>query len=151
VTPARKQIMEALLAQLKGTADFKTVARKMRLWSDVSDAERPALFLWEPSDNYTWKNDISQIVRLKVEVYVYLTPSTDPDDNPIDAIDAVLDEIDAVLKPSTGPDLMMGRNTLNNLVYHVQIDGEVIKSSGDISNISILIVPVTITVAQRNV
>lgn len=146
--PARNTILTALLTLLATATQFKLTSRRLIMWDKVPPANRPALFLWEPGEEYQWRSELQELTTIKTEAVCYLTPSQDPTVNPVVDLDNLLDGFDTVLKPTGRDKLMYGRQTLGDLVYHCRIEGQIVKASGDTSNVSILLVPIEILVPQ---
>ena len=149
--PSRDSCSLALIDLLKTATKFVTVGRKFTDWDQITAAQRPALFLWERGETIAYQNEVGQVVTMHDDAIICLDPSPEPTRDPISDIDALLDELDRVLAPTTGMDQAMGRQTLGGLVYHCRIQGEIVKASGDVSNISLLIVPINVMIAQRTV
>lgn len=148
--PTRNQCSEALLAVLVTATNFKTVSRKFIDWDQLSAAQRPSLCLWEGGETIGYANEVGQTVLMRNNAIIALDPTQEPTKTPIGELDDLIDKIDSVLKPSTGIDQAQGRQTLGGLVYHCRIQGEIIKASGDGgSNISVLIVPINVMIAQN--
>lgn len=116
-------------------------ARRLKLWSDVPAASRPACFLFEGGqETYTW-NEASAAKRIiEVKLFVYLN-AKDPSVAGSALLNDVMDALDAAFAPS-GKDLPLGRNTLGGTVYQCRIDGKALKDPGDIDGDAVLIVPV---------
>lgn len=149
--PSRNAVGDAVLALIGTVAAFKTKQRRFVMWDGIPDASRPALMQWEPGDTYTWKNEVEGFISLRYEEFLYLTPGREAAISPVVDVNDLLDAIDAVLKPTTPMDKALGRLTLNNLVYNCRIDGEVVKISGDVSDISLVVIPVRVLVPQVSI
>ena len=150
--PARVTIVTALFNVLSGVSQFRYAKQRFASWDELSpNALFPALMLWEDGDNYEWRRDMLARIILRVRAIIFLSASADQNVAPVQDIDNLLDAIDAALQPSTGPDKMVGRQTLGNLVYTCRIEGEVIKASGDLDGISLLVVPIHIIIGSPSV
>jgi hypothetical protein len=151
MTPSRTTIMTALFTLLQGVTSFAFTSQRFVMWDQLSpQTQFPALLLWEEGDHYEWLSEPTARVTMTAQAIMYLNASADQTVAPVQDIDALLDLIDAALKP-TGPDKLTGRQSLGGLVYNCRIEGEVKKASGDLDNISVLIVPIHIVVGMRTV
>jgi len=139
--PSREQIMSALFALVSGSSPFVTKARRLKLWTDVSEAEKPAIFQYERDDIYSNGKQYLPIVEMNVELYVYTAPGMDSGVTPISMLNPLLDAIDSALRPGPAAN---GRQTLGGLVSHCYIDGKVMKDPGDIDGDGIAVIPVKI-------
>jgi hypothetical protein len=140
MTASREAIMSALFALVSGSAPFVTSSRRLKLWTDVPAAERPAIFQYERDDSYTNGKQYLPIIEMNVDLYIYTYPGTDSGITPISVLNPLLDAVDAALAPSK----VTGRQTLGGLVSHVWIDGKVMKDPGDLDGDGIAVIPVKI-------
>ena len=147
--PARVTIVSALFTLLQGVMNFKLKSQRYIPWDQLSPATQfPGLMLWEDGDRYEWRADLLARITLRTKAIIFMSASADLTVAPVQDIDNLLDAIDAALAPSTGMDKVTGRQTLGNLVYNCRIEGEVVKASGDLDGISLLVVPINITVGN---
>ena len=138
----REQIMSALFALVSGSASFVTASRRLKLWGDVSSAEKPAIFQYERDDEYKGADrHLPPTVTMNVELYVYTAPGMDSGITPVSILNPLLDAIDAVLKPGPGAG---GKQTLGGLVSHCWIDGKIMKDPGDLDGDGIAMIPIKI-------
>jgi len=137
----REQIMQALFALVSGSSSFVTASRRLKLWTDVSEAEKPAIFQYERDDVYSNGKQYLPIVEMNVELYVYTAPGMDSGVTPISILNPLIDAIDAALRPGPASN---GRQTLGGLVSHCYIDGKVMKDPGDIDGDGIAVIPIKI-------
>lgn len=141
---AREQIMQALFALVSGSASFITASRRLKLWTDVPESEKPAIFQYERDDEYKGADrHLPPTVTMNVDLYVYTAPGMDSGVTPISILNPLLDAIDAALKPGPAAN---GRQTLGGLVSHCYIDGKVMKDPGDIDGDGIAVIPIKILV-----
>jgi hypothetical protein len=116
-------------------------ARRLKLWSDVPSASRPACFLFEGGqETYSWSESALPKRIIEVKLFVYLN-AKDPSIVGAALLNGVMDALDTALALSGG-DLVLGRNTLNGTAYHCKIDGKALKDPGDLDGDALLIVPV---------
>lgn len=140
----REAALEALAALLSSAYDWATgPTRRLKLWTDVSMAYRPACFIFEGGfETYSWSESAIAKRVIEVKLFIYLNAK---DLKAIGAslLNEVIDALDAAFALS-GEDLAIGRNTLGGLVYHCRIDGRIMKDPGDLDGDAVLIVPVKI-------
>jgi len=118
-------------------------SRRLKLWSDVPMASRPACFLYEGgTETYSWEISPNTKRILDVKVFVYLN-AKDPNSIGSSLINDVLDAVDALFVLD-GADLALGRQTLDGLVHNCRIDGKVLKDPGDIDGDALLVLPIKI-------
>lgn len=136
---------DALLAQvttatLNGAPAFFETSRKYRHWDDVPDAELPAAYLTKGFEFASQNARGETKWRLKALLWVYCFHSPDSGTTPGTALNNLLDAVEQALKPPVWD----SRQTLNGLVEHCFIDGEVIVSEGSLPNDrrSIAVVPI---------
>ena len=116
-------------------------ARRLKLWSDVPSASRPACFLFEGGqETYSWSESALPKRIIEVKLFVYLN-AKDPSTVGAALLNGVMDALDTALALSGG-DLVLGRNTLNGTAYHCKIDGKALKDPGDLDGDALLIVPI---------
>ena len=116
-------------------------ARRLKLWSDVPAASRPACFLFEGSqETYSWSESAFPKRIIEVKLFIYLN-AKDPSVSGAALLNGVMDALDTTFALS-GRDLALGRHTLGGTVYNCRVDGKVLKDPGDLDGDAILIVPV---------
>ena len=144
--PSRSAIFTALFNLLRGVADWNFTSQRFIPWTQVSASQMPMLIMWELGERYDWRAEPLSRVTLLVNAIAYLVAPEDQSVVPVQAIDNLLDDIDAAVAPQTPLDRQYGRQTLGGLVYNCRIEGEVVKAAGDIDGISALVVPFRIMV-----
>ena len=139
----REQAVTALLAQLAGAYPWAAPpSRRLKLWSDVPAAMRPACFLHEGGTE-TYADAASNPKRsLSLRLFVY-ADAHDPGTPGASALNAVMDALDAALAPA-GADAVLGRSTLGGTAWRCGIEGKVLKDPGDLDGDALLVVPITI-------
>jgi hypothetical protein len=116
-------------------------ARRLKLWSDVPAASRPACFLFEGGqETYSWSGNAIPKRVIEVKLFVYLN-AKDPSVAGSALLNSVMDAFDTAFTLSGG-DVVSGRNTLGGTVYNCRIDGKALKDPGDLDGDALLIVPV---------
>jgi hypothetical protein len=115
--------------------------RRLKLWSDVPAANRPACFLFEGSqETYSWSESALPKRIIEVRLFVYLD-AKDPSVVGATLVNNVMDAFDNAFVISGG-DVILGRNTLGGTVYNCRIDGKILKDPGDLDGDALLIVPI---------
>lgn len=142
----RETICDAVLAllataQLDGQPAFVTTSRKFVQWDQVSESQQPAQYLVEGSEHASEQNSYGETkwrMRLVLWVYCLHSPETDV---PGTLLNNLLDSVEAAIMPPPGQ-----TQTLGGLVANCYIDGEVLKSVGNLPDDvqSIAVVPFTI-------
>jgi hypothetical protein len=140
MTAARETIMQALFNLVSASASFVTSSRRLKLWTDVSPSETPAIFMHEVNDGYTSGKNYLSIVEMNVELFIYTNPGMADGVIPASVMNPLLDAIDAALAPSR----VTNRQTLGGLVSHCWIDGKVMKDVGDMDGQGVAIIPIKI-------
>lgn len=123
-----------------GATQFVSISRRLKLWTDVSRDQRPALFMTCHGESPTYRaENVPAYNKLSVRLFVYLDAS---DENTIGDTDIsiILDSIDAALSPGPGEQ----RQTLGNLVSHCRVDGEILRDPGDIDGDGMIIIPISV-------
>jgi hypothetical protein len=126
---------------VSGSAGYVTTGRRLKLWTDVAAAEKPAIFQYERGDNYSKGNQYTTIIEMSVDLYIYTAPGMDSGVTPISILNPLIDAVDAALKPSPATP---GRQTLGGLVSNCYIDGKVMKDPGDLDGDGIAVIPIKI-------
>ena len=116
-------------------------SRKLKLWTDVPAASRPACFLFEGGlESYAWSEGAVPKRVIEAKIFAYLN-ARDHAVLGATLLDDVMDALDAAFAPR-GADDALGRNTLSGQVYSCRIDGKVLKDPGDLDGDALLVVPV---------
>jgi len=139
----RETAMAALFATVSPAYGWaSSPSRRLKLWSDVPSASRPALFLHEGgNDRYSGPDAKLRKRVLEAKLFVYVDAHGS---NGSSALNEILDAIDAALEPKGG-DILLGRQTLNGAAYDCRIDGTVFKDPGDLDGDGMAIIPVIVT------
>ncbi len=139
---SRENALEALATLLASSYDWRMgPSRRLKLWTDVSMANRPACFIFEGGfETYSWSEGAIAKRVLEPKIFIYLN-AKDPNVNGASLLNKVMDALDAAFALS-GDDLLTGRKTLGGLVSHCRIDGKLMKDPGDLDGDAVLIIPV---------
>ena len=141
MTATREQAASALLAQLRTVADFKLVARRLLEPTQVTAALSPALFLAEAGEAYVNMSPQSP-PRRTLHYVCEIVNNAGGDDLaviPATVVNNALDKLDTLMSSLGSP--LTGRVTLGGLVYHVRIEGDVIKAPGETTGLAVAFVP----------
>jgi hypothetical protein len=138
----REQIIEALFQLALTATTFNTSNRRLQLWSKVSSF--PALFIQSTGTNYP-PRDVRGLPpkrTITAELWVYTDVGKDPNANPEEALNDIVDTIEAVLAPG----INSNAQTLGGLVSHAWIEGDIEQFPGVLDGIAKAIIPVKILV-----
>ena len=139
----REAIYAALFALASRAPGLVTTGRKLLHWSDVDPSLRPALFQAQGSETAMPRpaNGMPRKWLLRAKLYVYV--STASVASPGEALNPILDAIEAMFAP------MPGRQTQNlgGLVVSAEIEGEIATDEGTLGDDAVAIVPIVILVA----
>jgi hypothetical protein len=143
-TTQREVAIEALRRLLADAYPWRLgPSRRLKLWSDVPAANRPACFIYEGGqETYSWSETALPKRVIEVKIFVYLN-AKDPGAVGATLVNKVMDAIDDAFR-LIGGDIISGRNTLNGAAYHCRIDGKTLKDPGDLDGDALLIAPVKI-------
>ncbi|MHB8885812.1 MAG: hypothetical protein ACYC5H_12195 [Methylovirgula sp.] len=143
MTATTRDAALSALANLVASAYAWTTgpSRKLKLWTDVPAASRPACFLFEGGlESYAWSEGAIPKRVIEAKIFAYLN-ARDHAVLGATLLDDVMDALDAAFAPR-GADVALGRNTLSEQVYSCRIDGKVLKDPGDLDGDALLVVPV---------
>ena len=141
---SREAAILALLARLGQAYPWAAPpSRRLKLWSDVPAAMRPACFLFEGGTE-TYADASGSIAKrtLVLRLFIY-ADAHDPALPGAKTLDAIMDALDLALAPA-GADAALGRCTLGGAAFRCSIDGKVLKDPGDLDGDALLVVPVAI-------
>jgi hypothetical protein len=134
------QALEAQLAKVKNVYPFKTVSRRARIWTNVTPAEQPAIFLVkvrETLDQTTWG---APRYRLAYLALCYLRADAAPNLIPEVEINKVLDAVDGVLLATPPGE----KQTLGGIVENCWIEGDIMIDTGILDQQIVIVIPVSI-------
>jgi hypothetical protein len=134
------QALQAQLAKVKNVYPFKTVSRRARIWTNVTPAEQPAMFLVkvrETFDQATWG---APRYRLSYLALCYLRADAAPNLIPEVEINKVLDAVDGTLL-GTPPGQ---KQTLGGMVENCWIEGDIMIDTGILDQQIVIVIPVSI-------
>jgi hypothetical protein len=112
----REAAFSALFTTVSAAYPWGLASRRMKLWSEVPAAMRPAFFQLESGpETYQWASPASPKRTFEAKLFLYFD-ARDHTTPGASAINAALDAIDAALALS-GADLALGRQTLGGAVH----------------------------------
>ena len=139
----REPAVAALLARLAAAYSWAAPpSRRLKLWSDVPAAMRPACFLHEGGTEAYADAAGTPKRTLALRLFVY-ADAHDPGAPGAATLNAIMDALDLALAP-TGADAALGRCTLGGAAWRCGIEGRVLKDPGDLDGDALLVVPLTI-------
>jgi len=138
---SREAAFSALFAAVSAACPWGVASRRLKLWSEVPAALRPALFQLEAGpETYQWPTPAAPKRTLEAKLFLYFD-ARDPATPGASAINAALDALDAALAPA-GADLALGRQTLGGAVHDCKINGVPVRDPGDLDGDAISVVAV---------
>jgi len=138
---SREAAFSALFAAASSAYPWGLASRRMKLWSEIPAALRPALFQLESgAETYQWSSPATPRRTLEAKLFLYFD-ARDPMTPGASAINAALDALDAALAPSSG-DVALGRQTLGGAVYDCKIAGVPVRDPGDLDGDGLAVVSV---------
>lgn len=139
----REAIYTALFNLLKTAPGFKFFSRRMKMWTDVPDAQKPCLIMFTPTEQWVSTGlQNPQKTTLDVTLFIYTIDGRDPNAVPIIPMNNLCDAVGSVLLPSP----VYQNQTLGGLVSNCWIEGEVYKEPGDLDGDGLAMIPVKILV-----
>ncbi len=138
---SREAAFSALFAAVSVAYPWGLASRRMKLWSEVPSAMRPAFFQLESGpETYQWTSPATPQRTFEAKLFLYFD-ARDPSTPGTTAINQALDAIDAALAPS-GADLSSGRQTLGGVVHDCKINAVPVRDTGDLDGDGLAVVSV---------
>lgn len=137
----RKAVAAALLARLNIGGNFLTVGRRLTDPTTIGGGPYPAVYVIKPNERYERDGNMPPKRFMEFYAVIYTNVGDDPNAIPADAIDDLLDAVDANLAPAAGEE---GRQTLGGLVENCLIDGNIDIGPNDILSKGQAVVPITV-------
>jgi hypothetical protein len=138
---SREAAFSALFATVSAAYPWGLASRRIKLWSEVPAALRPAFFQLESGpETYQWPSLARPKRTFEAKLFLYFD-ARDPTTPGASAINAALDAIDAALAPA-GSDAALGRQTLGGAVYDLKIVGVPVRDPGDLDGDGLAVVSV---------
>ncbi len=138
---SREAAFSALFAAVSAACPWGIASRRMKLWSEVPAALRPAFFQLESGpESYQWPSPAVPKRTFDAKLFLYFD-ARDPSTPGASAINAALDAIDVALAPS-GRDAALGRQTLGGVVHDCRIVAVPVRDPGDLDGDGLAVVSV---------
>lgn len=139
----RETIFAALFAlvsgaKVNGQPAFATTSRRLRLPSEVSPAEKPALFLQQDDETADQSSGYGA-TRWRLSAHLFVFAVADELTAPDAVLNPLLDAIESVLRAPG-----FAKQTLGGLVDNCWIDAKVIRDPAPLTSAPNLIIPVSI-------
>ena len=137
----REQIMAALFSTVSAAYAWgSTPSRRLKLWSEVPAAQRPALFQHEGSpESYVWTVRPKAKRTYGAKLFVYIDTKS-PTAIGAQTLNAILDALDAALAPAPG----FQKQTLGGLCDNCRIKSVPLVDPGDLDGDGVLIVEIEV-------
>jgi hypothetical protein len=137
----REAAFSALFAAVSSAYPWGLASRRMKLWSEVPAALRPAFFQLESGPEiYQWASPATPKRTLEAKLFIYFD-ARDPMTPGATAINNALDAIDAALAPESS-NIGLGRQTLGGTVYDCKIVGVPVRDTGDLDGDGLAVIAV---------
>jgi hypothetical protein len=138
---SREAAFSALFAAVSAAYPWGLASRRMKMWSEVPAALRPAFVQLESGpETYQWSSPAIPKRTFEAKLFLYFD-SRDPTTPGAIALNAALDAVDAALTPSA-VDSALGRQTLGGAVYDCKIVGVPVRDPGDLDGDGLAVVSV---------
>lgn len=138
---SRETAFSALFDRVSSAYNWGVASRRLKLWSEVPAALRPALFQLEAGpETYQWTSLATPRRSFDAKLLLYFD-CRDPSCPGAVAINRALDALDAALAP-TRLDSARGRQTLGGAVYDCRIVGVPVRDTGDLDGDGLAVVTV---------
>lgn len=140
----REKTYEAFFRKITGCAEFLTTSRRLKFWSDVSQADQPALFMAQRTEETLQVPGMPTIWILRVDLYIYAHTRGDPTKSPSTVTNPLVDSVCNILKPN----IVTGKVTLGDLVEHAWIEGHIQSDEGALGDQGVVIIPIAMKVSN---
>ena len=138
---SRETAFSALFSRVSTAYDWGVASRRMKLWSEVPAAMRPALFQLESGpETYQWTSLATPRRSFEAKLFLYFDARDSSCPGAV-AINQALDALDAALAPCRIDDAH-GRQTLGGAVYDCRIIGVPVRDTGDLDGDGLAVVTV---------
>ena len=128
--------------EAQGHRRFKTVSRRVKLFSDVDTGSQPACFQAEHTSTEGQVTNLPYKTTLEANWIIY--HAVGKDKKAIPAIENNL--IIKGVRIANDPGFLDRRNTLGGLVHHCFISGRIFRDPGDIDDQAMIVVPIKLLV-----
>lgn len=134
------RIFQALQNVIADTTGVTTVTRRVKLWSDFTPAQKPAICIAQRDADYSRESEACPaVVTLSAELFVYVeNKNMNKETVPAIQLNNILDNIQRALKPN----MVTGLLTLGGLVSHCWTNGKQMFDAGDLDGDGVAVVRV---------
>lgn len=142
----REQIYSALFTTLQGAllspaGPFKTVSRRWQDQSQISPADRPALYQVQKDELVgTSVNGLPIHAKLTLDLVLYTSGDSEPGSIPSTELNSLLDGVEAAIRSAT-PDIAQ---SLGGRVSHCRIEGKIEIVENVMGSMALVVIPVEI-------
>lgn len=143
----RELIYSRLFDLLREVSGVKTFSRRLKVWTDVSAADMPAVFLQQLDEVSETTKGLKTKWTFLLDIYVYVNVGSDPKISPYTILNPILDDIINLFDQENN-EITGGVNTLGGLVHSVKINGKLETDGGAFGPIAIAMIPIEIIVAR---
>lgn len=126
---------------------FKTMSRRVKLFSDVAATSQPACFQAEHTSTEGQVTNLPYKTTLEANWIIYHMVGKDKNAIPTIENNLIIRGVREALKPK--PDdvgFLDRRNTLGGLVHHCFISGRLYRDPGDLDNQAMIVIPIKLLV-----
>jgi hypothetical protein len=137
----REAIYSALFSHLAAAAPFAYTSRRLKHWTDLQPAEKPALMVIQKNETAHRIHGFPPKWTLEVDIYVYCQ-APDEYKSASTVLNPLIDAIESALAPPPYAEVQ----TLGGLVDHCWIEGKTQTDEGALQGDAVCILPVFIMV-----
>lgn len=133
--------------EAQGHRRFKTVSRRVKLFSDVDTGSQPACFQAEHTSTEGQTTNLPYKTTLEANWIIYHATGKDKKAIPAIENNLIIKGVRIALEPKPNdPGFLDRRNTLGGLVHHCFISGRIFRDPGDIDDQAMIVVPIKLLV-----
>ena len=133
----REAAYTALFEWVKArTTAYRVTSRRLVHWTELAQADTPALYMTQGAQQPTQPKGQPYIWRLTGSFYIY-TNNNNVDVPPSSLQNALLDELEAALKPDNLQRQQLG----TTFIDHFRFEGEIETDEGLLGDVTVAIVP----------
>ena len=141
----RENIYKSLFELVGSVADFQFKSRRLKVWSDVSPSDMPALFMLQNNEVPETTRNMPTKWTFRPEFYIYVSVGNEIDANPYEILNPILDKVTSLFHPKYLQDVI----TLDGLVHSAKINGAIEVDGGILGTVAVAIIPVEIIVTEQ--
>ncbi len=137
----REPIYSAIYSLLQTVQGFRTVSRRLKLWSDETAGPFPAVYMVQAGEDPTYQTKgLPALWTLRVDLLLY-TYQSDQKSSPMPQANNLVSAIEALLATDNSDGTFF---TLGGLVNRCWIEGSVEYFEGVTADMTICVIPLTI-------